>query len=716
MGGPEKSGQEQPEPRGLQAVFDRPAPTRKQLLLNGGHLAALWTLVFVQPLLDLLGNNPDFFVARGNTPADILILAIGITLVPPLALLALEWLASLIGPRTYYGLHFLLLTLIALFLAIRILGDRVPGRTLGLLLVALLLGMALAWSIFRFRFVRNLMDILIVAPLVVLLLFVFASRASEVILPGGDSFRLAADSGDDTPIVLIVFDELATGNLMTDQRSIDGERFPNFARLARTSTWYRNQTTTAFFTPLAVPGILTGIREDPGTLPTAQQQPLSIFSQFGHNRKVHVMEPVTAICPSSLCPAEGSGQSTATRLRSLISDLKYVEGWLVLPPRIARRLPDVNSNFAGFGQSDSGSDSTKPAAGSERMSFLVKGLPHRDAPMFHRFINTIPDSNRGLTVMHIELPHKAWEYDTRGQLYNRTSIDSLSAGTNRWLVDSNGISTAQARMYTQTGYADHILGATVKRLTRLGLWDRAMVVVAADHGISFKGGPVPQRRIDRRAMGEVANPPLFIKYPGQKQGEVSLKPSQTVDIMPTIAKALHVRRPYRMDGVPLQGPVPDRKVEVYDFQGNEATAPLSTVVRQRRAAINTANERLGTGPIYTLGAAPELIGRRVPPVPPTATDARLDTPDLWNRSWTRNPRLPLFVTGTVTGSDSASGRPGALIAIALNGRIRGTGRTFAFQGEVHFGALIDPSSLRPGHNTVGIYEVGPNGTAPLGGN
>ena len=75
------------EPRkGLAAVFDRPAPTGRQLLLGGGHLAALWALAFVQPLLDLLGNNPDFFVARGNSTGDILILAIGFTLLPPLVL------------------------------------------------------------------------------------------------------------------------------------------------------------------------------------------------------------------------------------------------------------------------------------------------------------------------------------------------------------------------------------------------------------------------------------------------------------------------------------------------------------------------------------------------------------------------------------------------------------------------------------------------------
>mgnify|MGYP006921752786 CR=1 FL=1 len=83
MSGPGESSGVEPK-KGLAAVFDREAPTRRQLLLGGGHLAALWALAFVQPLLDLLGNNPDFFVARGNSVGDILILSIGFTFLPPL--------------------------------------------------------------------------------------------------------------------------------------------------------------------------------------------------------------------------------------------------------------------------------------------------------------------------------------------------------------------------------------------------------------------------------------------------------------------------------------------------------------------------------------------------------------------------------------------------------------------------------------------------------
>ena len=50
---------------------DAEVPSTRKFLLGAGHLAALWALAFAQPLFDLLGKNPDFFVARENSPGDV---------------------------------------------------------------------------------------------------------------------------------------------------------------------------------------------------------------------------------------------------------------------------------------------------------------------------------------------------------------------------------------------------------------------------------------------------------------------------------------------------------------------------------------------------------------------------------------------------------------------------------------------------------------------
>ncbi len=62
------------------------------------HLGGLWALAFAQPLFDLLGRNAQFFVARGSTTADILLLAFGYALLPPLAGAAVVWGLGRIRP------------------------------------------------------------------------------------------------------------------------------------------------------------------------------------------------------------------------------------------------------------------------------------------------------------------------------------------------------------------------------------------------------------------------------------------------------------------------------------------------------------------------------------------------------------------------------------------------------------------------------------------
>jgi hypothetical protein len=63
------------------------------------HLGGLWALAFAQPLLDLLGRNAEFFVARGSTTGDILLLAFGYVLVPPLVCAGVVWGLGRIRPQ-----------------------------------------------------------------------------------------------------------------------------------------------------------------------------------------------------------------------------------------------------------------------------------------------------------------------------------------------------------------------------------------------------------------------------------------------------------------------------------------------------------------------------------------------------------------------------------------------------------------------------------------
>lgn len=687
-------------------------PTRRKLLLGAGHLAALWAITFVQPLFDLLGKNPDFFVARDNTPGDILILSFAFMFLPPLVMLAVEFIATKIRPAVYYAVHFFFLCVIAAFLFVQIQANFYSEPTILLILLSLILGGLFAFAISHFVFLKSMMDILIVAPIVILLLFVFASDSSRVIFPKGEQTDIGATVEAKNPVVMLVLDELATGALMTREGELDAQRFPNFARLARESTWYPNHSTTSAFTSMAVPGILTGNIPAEGALPTASDQPDNIFSLLSGSYNFHVTELVTQICAVSLCPDEEKAKESQTsRLESLYSDLKYVEGHLVLPPRIADTLPDVGANFEGFGGGGGDGEGGKKTGTADNGSAKGSGRAGKVAK-YPEFIDQIPARDSTMTMMHIDIPHQPWTYDVNGVEYNESPIDQLSEDIGPWVVDNNGVASAQQRQIVQTGFGDTLLGQIIDRLKTTGIWEKAMVIVAADHGISFAGGDVPRRWVDTRSMGEVANPPLFIKYPGQKTGRVDPAQSKTLDIVPTIAEELGVEGMYETEGVPLQdGKVPERDVTVNNTAYQAFSVPIEDVIQQRDAAIAERDRRFGTGPIYTLGPAPGLIGNAAPPVD-GATEATLDRPEIWQNYVPGRGRVPIFINGALDGPEA-----GTLIAVGVNGRIRGTARSFEFEGVQRFGTLVNPDSLVAGRNEITVYSVGPGSRlTPLGSN
>jgi hypothetical protein len=69
------------------------------------ELFTLTGFVVAQPLLDVIGRSPDFLLFRQADTRDIALLAVTITLLPPLALWALELLAGLLGREVQRVVH-----------------------------------------------------------------------------------------------------------------------------------------------------------------------------------------------------------------------------------------------------------------------------------------------------------------------------------------------------------------------------------------------------------------------------------------------------------------------------------------------------------------------------------------------------------------------------------------------------------------------------------
>jgi hypothetical protein len=458
------------------------------------------------------------------------------------------------------------------------------------------------------------------------------------------------------PVVEVVFDELPTATLMNASGSgIDRRRFPGFASLAAHSTWYRNNTTVADFTGRAVPAIETGI--DPGftTLPIASQQPNSIFSLLGGMYHFNVHEPVTNVCPQSLC---GKGARTASAARS-------------------------------------------PASKGKSAGEFAQDLFEPPKPQdFQHWLAGIHSGPRSLNFIHMEVPHEPFHFLPDGRSYNYTPISDVgTANAQRWAGGIGGTATTWQRHYIQTAYADTLTRLMIARLKKVGIWNRALVIVTADHGISFD--PRSYRRlVVPDNFGGIANPPLFVKYPGQGKGSVSDVHTHSIDIVPTTAQVLGLKLPYQAQGVPISDDTPGGPITISNGFKNQVSEPFGRFLAERRAVLRSAAKQLGsqTG-IFQLGPRPSLIGRRAPrrSARGAAVDPRLA---LGNYRPRPGAKVPAFVDGTI-----GAAAVGAVVAIGINGRIAATCRAFRFGGRTRWGAVVPPSTLHPGANSVGVYLV-----------
>ena len=666
------------------------------------HLGGLWGLAFAQPLFGLLADSPEFFVARGNERLDILVLALVYGLVPPVVGAALVWAAGRLRPALGQALLLVLIALLVAAFLLPPLGDALGGSAVAVP-VALALGASAAFAYARAPAVRAFLTVLSPAPLVFIALFLLISPVSDLVLPSGASASVSGPSRSSTPIVFVVLDELPTTTLMDGQR-IDARSFPNLARFARDATWYRNATTGAIDTPEAVPAMLTGVQPRANLLPTASDQPRSLFTLFRRSHQVHAVEPITDICPADLCPE--SRPAVGVRLGKLARDLRVVVQHLLLPDDLRDGLPAVDRVWVGFdGAATAGPGDERTVRRDRwRRANAARGqLDEHDTPaMFERLAAALgePAERPPLVFMHSQLPHVPWRFLPDGRYYASHRRDLPGIGlewTDRqWLVDQSF-----QRHLLQMRYTDALVGRFLDTLRSQGLYDEAVIVVTSDHGTSFRAGE-PRRQPTSANWADIASVPFIVKQPGQQSGTVDDAAVRTVDVVPTIAEAAGVDVPWGTDGMPAGQRPEDPAAEVaLDIQGfRKGAQPLATVL-EARAARERHERELLRGGVYAIGSRPDLLGRRVDGADAaTGIRATVDRPADFGA--VVGDFLPALASGSVTGLDED-----ALIAVAVDDRVAATTRVYRDGDTLEYSALIPPAALRPGAHEVTVLHVLP---------
>jgi hypothetical protein len=505
-------------------------------------------------------------------------------------------------------------------------------------------------------------------PAVVLLVVLIGAAVAFAV--DSDHGELAAADAR-PPIVVIVFDEFPTESLTTPSGAIDAVRYPNFAALAKTSTWFRNGYTIFDSTFKALPSILDGRMPADKTAADVRSHQPSVYHlmhRLGYD--IVKVESASAVCPPWIC--EGS----------------------------RTRRPGVLPRLAG------------------------KGRPAR----LHRWIGAIRDRDRPTFYFHHALlPHEPWLYLPSGHQSRPAGVEPIAAINKppSWhdpgLTDHNHL-----RHLLQVGYTDLELGHVMRKLRRTGLFDRALLVVMADHGYSFEVNVKSRRQVTERNLGEIAPVPFFVKTPGQTEGSVDHSLVRNVDLLPTIADVLGVGVPWQAEGHSAFAPMTQAREHVTmarrDFS-RLVSLDGEAWLRQRSALARWRARRFGTGAqskrlfgdpwasAFRIGPHPELLGDRVRAGLPRSAEVhgelavnagRLDEVD------PRGPIVPTRVVGRIEGSG-----PGAVrdLAVAVNGRVWAVGRSFHLRGRPSelFSLIFPERALRRGDNRLQLLEVEPDG-------
>jgi len=552
--------------------------------LAGLHLAVLWSFAVAQPLFDLLGKNGEFFAARGSTRWDAIVFALVLLLVPPAILLGLEFA---FGRAIRWAVHAVFVAaLVALFVLQAIRGSSAPGWLL--VAAAVALGAAAAELYLRVAGARLALTVLAPAPLLFLALFLFNSDVSGLSL--STETAKAAGERPRVPVVLIAFDELPVNSLLDAHGRIDPVRFPNFARLARGSTWFEHATTVAEGTSHAIPAVLTGRFPKAGEFPVYTDHRQNLFTLFGGAASLHVADQETHLCPPSLCSGlEGSlGHRTAT----LAEDTGVVYLHELLPDDLTGGIPSIANGWDNFLQATSKHND-----------------PGRIDPAFLDSLR--PQAKPTLWYLHFLLPHSPWTFLPSGARYDVRPAPGWGSDE-VWTKNQAAVDQYWQRHLLQLGYADRVLGRLLARLHASGLYDRAVLVVTADHGVSFRAGQ-KRRPLSAANRQDIAYVPLFVKTPGQRAGRTVTKLARTIDILPTLADASRVRIPWRVDGHSLLRARPvERSVILIKDKGQRFVIPAAGLEQLRKQALRRQLRLFGSdepsSTLFALGPDRGLLG------------------------------------------------------------------------------------------------------------
>jgi hypothetical protein len=315
------------------------------------------------------------------------------------------------------------------------------------------------------------------------------------------------------------------------------------------------------------------------------------------------------------------------------------------------------------------------------------------------------------------LPHTPYEYLPSGHNHLGPDLRYTGIGTEAQAgtgavrsEDALQVAQEQQLYLLQLGALDRLIGRLIQRLKQTGMYDDCLLVVAGDHGVSFRTGD-ESRRFTPGNAADIMSIPLFIKAPLQRQGVVSDRNVEIVDVLPTLAELLGVRLPWSTDGASAADPTaPERPVKVLET-AQSGRQSFEGHFPERAESLRLMLQRFGDGQdplaLYRIGPHGEIVGRALADLnigPASTCEVQCDLAH-GLRQWRTDDRYaPCSFEGSVKA-------PGGMklpvrLAISVRGVVQAVTRTFNIPDRRQLWcAAIPEEALRPGDNQVEFFVM-----------
>jgi hypothetical protein len=359
---------------------------------------------------------------------------------------------------------------------------------------------------------------------------------------------------DDVSVLFIVLDEAPLFPLVRTDGTINRDRFPGFAALADSSTWYRNMVGTAQRTTEAVPAILDGKWPTFKNYPYFKDHPNNLFTLVRGKRDLHVYQAITHLCPKNLC-TNASKQDEKTLDRQVLQLRESV---------------------------DKAASSTQNS-----LHFSHVLLPHRPWGL-------VPDLRLVSQIQRLQDPRPISDPERR-----RDNYQSL------------------LRQFVAT---DKLILEMVTKMKASRNWDNTLIIVTADHGITFVPGETYRDKINPKrpeTLEDIYRIPLFIKYPKQNSARVNDCPASSIDLLQTVIGVTKINPDWKTEGTDLSKTCPTRSARTVRWpKGSAQLRSNFNSVLERVSFYNSWVDANGNvDDIYRSGRSGSLLGTDTPTRP-----------------------------------------------------------------------------------------------------